>query len=293
MTPEAARNWGREAGLRLKYDADLSRLAAAETPFVRLDLDQETAAYIAASQAARHGPLMTWFHRRLRLFLSDFDINGLLGTYPMHVLSSQQWRTILEPFLDGAGSTGRLLDVGAGRGDATAHLARHFQSTWVTETSKPMLKRLRKQGYTCLEGDICDMPSLHHQFDAVSLLNVLDRCDRPMSLLGAARTALRPGGLLLMALVLPYRPFVYDGGMARAPRERLPISRDEWEIAAVEMVTAALSPLGIKTLALSRVPYLSGGDSTAPLYELDDLIVVGRAQGDVPLIGNSPSDGFF
>lgn len=279
MTPEAAKEWARSKGLSLRYGADLPKLNAAGAPFTQLSLDQETADYIGATEGARHGLLMTWAHRLLRGFLSDFDINGYLGTYPMHVLSTEQWRVLLPS------AGGRLLDVGAGRGDATAKLAALFDETVVTETSRAMARRLKKQGYECILGDIATRDDLDGRFDAVSLLNVLDRCDSPLSLLGVARRALKEGGLLIVALVLPYGPFVYDGGAARRPRERLPITSRDFEIAATEFVTTSLLPLGLEAVTLSRAPYLSGGDAQKPLYELDDLIVVCRATGGVPLLG--------
>ena len=279
MTPEAATEWARNKGLSLRYAADLPKLQATGAPFTRLSLDQETADYLAASEGARHGLFMTWVHRMMRGFLSDFDINGYLGTYPMHVLSTEQWRSVLPR------AGGRHLDVGAGRGDATAKLAALFDETVVTETSFAMARRLRKLGYECIVGDIARRQDLDGQFDAVSLLNVLDRCDAPLSLLGVARRALKVGGLLVVALVLPYGPFVYDGGAARRPRERLAIQSRDFEFAAAEFVTTSLLPLGLEVVTLSRAPYLSGGDAQQPLYELDDLIVVCRATSEVPLLG--------
>eukprot|EP01051_Picozoa_sp_SAG22_P022487 SAG22_NODE_5403_length_1021_cov_1.079176_1_plen_116_part_00 len=60
----------------------------------------------------------------------------------------------------------------------------------------------------------------------VSCLNVLDRCDRPVSLLRDLRGLLAPGGRVLLALVIPYYPYVQtkqlrgiDGGR---PAEQLP-----------------------------------------------------------------------
>lgn len=279
MTPEAAREWAHTKGLSLRYAADLPKLQATGAPFTRLALDQETADYLAAAEGARHGLFMTWVHRMMRGFFSDFDINGYLGTYPMHVLSTEQWRSVLPQ------AGGRLLDVGAGRGDATAKLAALFDETVVTETSTAMARRLRKLGYECILGDIAHRQDLDGRFDAVSLLNVLDRCDAPLSLLGVARRALKVGGLLVVALVLPYGPFVYDGGAARRPRERLAILSRDFELAATEFVTTSLIPLGLEVVTLSRAPYLSGGDAHQPLYELDDLIVVCRATSSVPLLG--------
>lgn len=283
MTPDEAKDWCSQAGLKLRYGADLARLHGAGAPFTQLRLDQETADYVAQSEAARHGRFLTWVHQLLRSFLSDFDINGILGTYPMHVLSTAQWETLI------GRPGGRLLDVGAGRGDATAKLAQLFDEIVVTETSKAMQKRLRRQGYECLSEDIAESKDLAEQFDAVSLLNVLDRCDRPLSLLGTARSALKPGGLLLIALVLPYRPFVYDQGAPRAPAERLAITTEEWELSVCELVNTCLLPLGLEVVTLSRAPYLSGGDANHALYELDDVIVVCRAIGQVPLINPGPT----
>lgn len=279
MTPAQAREWATERGLLLRYGADLHKLSAIDAPFTELSLDEGTAKYIGAAEGARHGLMMTWLHRLMRGFFSDFDINGHLGTYPMHVLSEEQWRALLPE------TGGRLLDVGAGRGDATSQLSTLFDQTVTTETSPAMAKRLRRMGYECILDDIARRPDLGGPYDAVSLLNVLDRCDEPLSLLGAARGALRKGGLLLIALVLPYCPFVYDGGLTRSPRQRLPILSRDFEVAAAEFATTALLPLGLEIVTLSRAPYLSGGDAEHPLYELDDLIVICRATESIPVLG--------
>jgi len=186
VTPEEAKLWTEKAGLKMRYAADLPKLNAVGAPFTHLKLDQGTADYIAHAEAARHGQWMSWLHNILRTFLSDFDVNGILGTYPMHVLSEDQWGLLL-----GDEPGGALLDIGAGRGDATSKLAAHFETVTVTETSRAMAKRLRKQGFECIEGDIATRSDLHGKFDTVSLLNVLDRCDRPLSLLGTARSAIR------------------------------------------------------------------------------------------------------
>lgn len=278
MTPDQARSFAQSLGLSLRYETNTSLLTPAAGQIVQLDLDQVGADYVDSSSRARHGKIVTWLHRSLRGLLSDFDINGYLGTYPMHVLSSDQWRELL-----GGAPGGRLLDVGAGRGDVTASLARLFDETTTTETSKGMAKRLAKKGYRVLRQDLAESP-VQERFDAVSLLNVLDRCDRPLSLLGAARSALCAGGLLIIALVLPYSPFVYDGGRTRAPRERLPITSKEFERAASEFIDLSLLALGLEVVTVSRAPYLSGGDAQAQLYELDDLLVVCRALGEPPPI---------
>ena len=278
MTPQNARAWAESYGLTLAYQADLKKLAAINAPFIKLEVDEDRARYIQLADQARHGFFKTWLHRRLRLFFSDFDINGYLGTYPMHVASTAQWEALL-----GGRPGGRLLDVGAGRGDVTQTLAAHFDAVTVTETSAGMARRLKGKGYEVIRADVADGLD-GRRFDAISLLNVLDRCDKPLSLLGSVRSLLVEGGFLVIALVLPYRPFVYEQGHPRSPVERLPITSDDFETAAVEFVGLALLSLGFEVTAVSRAPYLSGGDAERPLYELDDLIVICRAVGPPPPI---------
>lgn len=277
---EQARTWLTEQGIRLRYDCDLSRLAPRlQDRFVQFGVDDSLQSYVQRARRQRHGRLLTSVHRALRGLFSDFDINGLLGTYPMHVLGREQW----EQLLPAAG--GRLLDVGAGNGDVTAELAPLFDDVTVIETSRFMARRLQRRGYRCHRTDVGTQPVPDGPYDVISVLNVLDRCDRPLSLLGNVRTALRPGGRLLLALVLPYRPFVYDGTLTREPAERLPLRDDTWEGATNELVEMVLQPLGFEIEYCSRAPYLSGGDAYQALYELDDVVLVCRAVGDVVLLG--------
>ena len=48
-------------------------------------------------------------------------------------------------------------------------------------------------------------------YNLISILNVLDRCDKPRTLLSQAYGQLEIGGLLVIALVLPFAPFVEQG----------------------------------------------------------------------------------
>ena len=48
-----------------------------------------------------------------------------------------------------------------------------------------------------------------HYYDVIGCLNLLDRCDRPLTLLRHVRASLRPGsGRAVVAVVLPYKPYV-------------------------------------------------------------------------------------
>ena len=61
-------------------------------------------------------------------------------------------------------------------------------------------------------------------YDVITCLNVLDRCDRPLTLLRQMRRALRPGGLLVVALVLPLAPYVEHGECRGRGRERAAVT---------------------------------------------------------------------
>ncbi len=115
-------------------------------------------------------------------------------------------------------------------------------------------------------------PGVH----CVSLLNVLDRCDTPRTLLTRLRDVLLPGeGRLLLAVVLPFRPFVEDGTQRRTPAEALGLSPDaSFEASLAALWQTVLQPLGFRLEAVSRVPYLSDGDTKCPVYCLDDALIV-------------------
>ncbi|HVW25431.1 MAG TPA: hypothetical protein VHC69_08670, partial [Polyangiaceae bacterium] len=99
----------RELGLR--YGCERTSLPSAlSRRFVRLGLGEEGREYLSHALSTRPGRAKTTLHRMLRTFLSDFDANGLLDMYPMHLLGTSQWKELLGP------SGGRHLDVGAGSG---------------------------------------------------------------------------------------------------------------------------------------------------------------------------------
>jgi SAM-dependent methyltransferase len=114
-------------------------------------------------------------------------------------------------------------------------------------------------------------------FDAVSLLNVLDRCRRPKLLLRRCLELLRPSGTLIVALALPYSPFYFEGPRTPEPLERLECgtgASSTWEDGVRRLIERDLLPLGVTLECFARAPYLSAGDSARELYELDDAIVV-------------------
>jgi len=77
-----------------------------------------------------------------------------------------------------------------------------------------MCKRLKQKGYNVIHnGDLgCkELLTYNNFFDIINCLNLLDRCDKPISMLKHMYRLVKPGGLILIALVLPFEPFVEKG----------------------------------------------------------------------------------
>ena len=112
------------------------------------------------------------------------------------------------------------------------------------------------------------------EYDLISCLNVLDRCDSPLSMLKQITDSLRVGGVLVIALVHPYEPFVENHMTQSKPSEVLPIDNKSWERGVSSLWEEVLKPLGYTPLAVSRVPYMCEGDLSQEYYSLDDAVLV-------------------
>jgi SAM-dependent methyltransferase len=250
--------------------------SALNVPIVELAPDDDVHAFIDAQRTASHSRLRWALRAALRPFAGDFALNGLLGTYPLQLLSTAQWRSLL-----GDGAHGRLLDVGAACGDVTAQLAPLFDTVTVTEVNRPMARRLRRRGWETHRLDLTVRDVPRAPYDVVTALNVLDRCSHPVSLLRRLVEATTPGGLVVVSMPLPHRPVWYDGPRLTAPREVLPIVGDGFD-AGCRSLASIVEDTGTSVVALARAPYLSGGDRRRSLYTLDDAIVVARRPAQDP-----------
>jgi 2-polyprenyl-3-methyl-5-hydroxy-6-metoxy-1,4-benzoquinol methylase len=284
---------------------------------VRLSRDNATDVFLRrADSTAKMSRTRTRLHRLLRKFFSDFDVNGLLDAYPLHLFSTAQ----LQQLLRGAGappSFEKALDIGAGVGLVTDELRPLCSNVLTTETSRGMARRLRNAGYECWEEDIAETvggrvqshragpprnyaevtqtPRTEHEgtFELVSILNVIDRSRQPAGLLRAAHRLLDPErGWLLLATPLPYRPFYYEGARTYAPvaEESLALPRarqwkpseadtaaeEEWALGAERLLNRVLPSQGFQVVAFSRLPYISAGDADDDLAYLDDVMLLAR-----------------
>ena len=250
------------------------------------------------------------------LAFSHTNVNGILGTGEMFLLSIQQFQFIWNqsfnvntstsiaqsftasdpspsmqvwpsrlPPLSQSFKLGKLLDVGAGSGNITAHLAPCFQSVTCTEVSWAMCRRLRARGFTTHHTESVGSLPAAEQFDCVLCFNVIDRCDFPVTLIRSLKARLKSSeSRLLIATPLPLDPWVEDGRIWRVPTESLTLPSMNgdscvkrccltWEASAVRL-SAMFASLGLETRSLSRIPYLSQGNNYMPFFTLDDALFV-------------------
>lgn len=196
--------------------------------------------------------------------------NGLIGRGRMFVFSTAHFRTLLNMTGDDQYPLPSLLDIGAADGAVTQRMAGLFQKVYATEMSAIMQWRLSSYGYTVL--DINDWGDL--KFDVIACLNVLDRCEKPLTLLKNIREHLNPErGRVVISLVLPFRPYV-EYNSHHHPDESIHIDGRHPEEQINELIRTVFLPLGFHLKKLSRLPYLCEGDMEQSYYYLSDYIFV-------------------
>ena len=242
---------------------------------------------------------------------SRTDINATLGRGQMYVISYAAVRSLLTASGCAADWTARsILDVGAGDGNVTATALEPLldvtalQPIVTTECSSPMAKCLRTRGYICIE--TTDLNTVDSElrkyatpkitsstsstsssispkptYDFISVFNVLDRADKPQSLLYDIKHLLTPNiGRCVIAVVLPFCPFVENGQLQNKPKEDLNMNggrcmeKASYERAVDVMITNVFEPSGFVVHAWTKTPYICSGDRTTPYYVLYDAVFV-------------------
>ncbi|XP_072947157.1 protein-L-histidine N-pros-methyltransferase isoform X2 [Epargyreus clarus] len=245
--------------------------------FVQLDPDEETKEFLSSSiDKSTWVWTQIWYllaKAVLKHFWSVTDINGWLGRGSMFVLSEAHARSLLtKAGVVLNGSTGALVDLGAGDGEVSRRFAHLFSDRYATEISSSMRKALSSKGFKLLDTDEWWRS---RRFSCVCMLNLLDRCSRPRSMLLQARAALAPAGVLLLALVLPYKPYV-EVTADHKPEERLPIEGATFEEQVASFVKFMRTEVSFELAAWARAPYLCEGDFAQAYYWLDDSVFVFR-----------------
>ncbi|KAG9267776.1 methyltransferase-like protein 9 [Astyanax mexicanus] len=246
--------------------------------FVQSNLDTDTQTFLENS-VEKSGWLFTqlyhsFFSTIFSPIISRTSINGFLGRGSMFVFSLDQFRNLLQIDSDWKGE--RLLDLGAGDGGVTEVMGSHFREVYATEVSPPMKWQLQRKNYKVLAID--EWQKTGFQYDLISCLNLLDRCDDPLELLGDIKKALVPGsGRMILAVVLPFHPYVEIGGRWVRPKEQLHVKGKTWEEQVTNLSEEVFQKIGFEVEAVTRLPYLCEGDMNQDYYVLDDAVFVLRA----------------
>lgn len=187
-----------------------------------------------------------------------------------------------------------ILDIGAGDGNVTAQLlpfCGHQPSRiHVTEVCASMRYRLAQRGFNVLPAadpflrypvaPSSSTPPSRRFFDLITCFNVLDRTDRPHTLLREMHRSLAPGGVVLLAVVLPWCPFVEVGSRQKRPVESLPMRGGEcclgatFEASLVALVHQVLQPMEYEVVRWTRVPYICEGNFKVQYSVLSDAVLV-------------------
>ncbi|KAJ7984773.1 hypothetical protein DPEC_G00358260 [Dallia pectoralis] len=198
--------------------------------FVQSHLDEDTQAFLRHSIEKSGWMFTQLYHSFISTVLSPLvsrtSINGLLGRGSMFVFSMAQFQQLLH--IEPEWRAERLLDLGAGDGGVTEVMGALFKEVYVTEVSPPMKWHLQKRKYKILGID--EWQHTGFQYDLISCLNLLDRCDDPLEILRDIKRSLVPGtGRLILAAVLPFQPWVEIGGKWQRPREHVKVKGKKWE----------------------------------------------------------------
>ncbi|XP_061563779.1 methyltransferase-like protein 9 isoform X2 [Cololabis saira] len=249
--------------------------------FIQSHLDSGTKAFLKRS-AEKSGWLFTQlYHSLVSTVLSPLvsrtSINGFLSRGSMFVFSAEQFRQLLRVELDW--NAERLLDLGAGDGGVTEVMGNHFRQVYTTEVSGPMKWHLQRKNYKVL--DIDEWQHVGLQYDVISCLNLLDRCEDPLQLLRDIKRSLVPKtGRVILAAVLPFQPYVEIGGKWERPKEHLKVKGKTWEEQVTSMSKKVFRKVGLEVEAVTRLPYLCEGDMYNDYYVLDDAVFVLKASDE-------------
>ena len=169
----------------------------------------------------------------------------------------------------------KRVDCDVGDGKVTEKMRPFFAQLFATEVSRPMRALLSSRDINVLPIESWGEHQQH--FDLISCLNLLDRCDNPIDIIQTIKKALKPNGLLLLALVLPFSPYV-EQRKSREQSQLLDITGAEYIDQVESVVEIFQQTFGFQLISWTRVPYLCEGDSIHSIYILDDAVFLFKLQ---------------
>jgi SAM-dependent methyltransferase len=140
------------------------------------------------------------------LYPGGYNAYALPASAPLRLLAtglfrSRYRRALRRPPLALLGEPGRLLDVGAGRGDLGVVLSERGWEVTALDPSPNAVAEARARGVAAEEGTLLEAEGrLPGGYDAVVFQHSLEHVSEPADELAAAHRLLRDGGMLLVTL---------------------------------------------------------------------------------------------
>lgn len=144
----------------------------------------------------------------------------------------------------------------------------------MTETASSMVKRLITREFSAHAVDISKDSTYFppNSFDVLSILNVLDRCERPKTLLRNAISFLKDDGALILSDSLPLNQQIRS--RAGSLEERINAGSGTWEKCLSSFYNEVIEPAGLVPIHVSRLPYTYKSSRAQPYVVLDDFVMV-------------------
>lgn len=260
------------------YSVRLDAVASEEvrSKFIQLSFDGDTREFVEQSTEKSSWLGTQLWHATMRVFFgwatSKTSLNGWLNRGSMFVFSEKQFLKLIGWDSDHVADS--VLDLGAGDGNVTAKFSRFFNETYVTEMSPVMRRILIRRGYQIKDVNTWADPNDENTYSMIAALNLLDRCDRPITILRSIPKKLQKNGIVLLALVLPLSQFVESNPPHHTASEPIDIKGGTIEEQVDSLVECVLGPLGYRLKSWTRLPYLCEGDLHQPYYWLHDVVLV-------------------
>ena len=232
----------------------------------------------------RSNPPHTYLQHSLKSILtshlgySHINASATLGMYKMFVLDTEIASSLLSEERNGS-----LLDVGAGDGAVTSELSEMFDNVSATEASSACYENLLQnpsidEAFFC--SDLSNFVDNGQTFDVITLFNVLDRCNKPLSLLQESRQCMADGGKVLVAMAYPFKPFVVEKELLKQHPDEVifpeDTDTDSFESFCDYAIEHIFLPTGFELDSFTRVPYICVSNESeegfAPFVCLDCAI---------------------
>jgi 2-polyprenyl-3-methyl-5-hydroxy-6-metoxy-1,4-benzoquinol methylase len=179
-----------------------------------------------------------------------------------------------------------LLDIGSGIGVTLDTAARMGFATTGVELCKPLAKIAGQKGHKIFQCDVADI-QVNAQFDAVSMMDIIEHLVDPVSVLQSLKAQLRPGGELIVytpdhsSLIVSVAHWMYRMGLT-SPIENI-FACSHTCFFTEKTLRHCIESAGFEILDAAHLPYDTSRPgqpvSSASKFFLNTIETTGKALG--------------